>query len=464
MIIDFSSTDTVNYVEAVRSYNGKKMRYAHVITFGCQQNEADSEKIRSLAIQMGYGLTDAPEEASLIILNTCAIREHAEAKALSMLGRLKEIGKVRDELIIGVAGCMAAESHVSSKIKRDFKYVNFTVEPNMLYKIPELVCKAVLHSERSFVYGADEGNIIEGINPVRREQHKAWVSIMYGCNNFCSYCIVPYVRGRERSRKPEDIIRECEELVKNGCKEITLLGQNVNSYRSNIDFAELLERIAKIDGDFIIRFMTSHPKDASDRLIDVMAKYSPKIAPYFHLPLQSGSDRILSLMNRRYTRERFLSVARMLREKIPGVAISTDIIVGFPGETDEDYEDTVSVLEEVRFDMIYAFIYSPREGTPAAKMDNKIPKSVSGPRLTRLLDIENKISQEINNQYLGTVQRVLVDGVENNNCVLTAIARTPSNKRVRFEVDNGDVGYFTEVKINRTGPFDLFGEIIKEEK
>lgn len=462
MILNFDSTEMASYVEGVKRYNAGEVKFAHVITFGCQQNEADSEKIRALVTQMGYALTDIPAEASLIILNTCAIREHAEAKALSMLGRLKEIGKIRDNLIIGVAGCMAAEPHVAKKIKRDFRYVNFTVEPNMLYTIPKLVYDAITESERSFVYGKDEGNIIEGITPVRTGGHRAWVSIMYGCNNFCSYCIVPYVRGRERSRASADVIRECEELVKNGCKEITLLGQNVNSYRSDVSFAGLLEKIAGIDGDFIIRFMTSHPKDASDELIEVMAKYTPKIAPYFHLPLQSGSDRILSLMNRRYTRERFLSVARQLKEKIPGIAISTDIIVGFPSETDSDFEDTVSILKEVKFDLIYAFIYSPREGTPAAKIAQRIPKSVSGPRLTRLLELEEKISESINEGYLGSEQRVLVDWVECNDGVRTAFARTPSNKRVRFEVENDNTGYFVNVKIERAGAFDLFGKIIEE--
>ena len=463
MILDFNQTEITRYVESVKNYNADKQRFAHVITFGCQQNEADSEKIRRLAIEMGYSLTDIPDEASLIILNTCAIREHAEAKALSLLGRLKEIGKVREELIIGVAGCMAAEPHVAARLKRDFRYVNFTVEPNMLYTIPKLVHSAIMESERSFIFGKDEGNIVEGINPVRAEGHRAWVSVMYGCNNFCSYCIVPYVRGRERSRASIDIIRECEELVKNGCREITLLGQNVNSYRSDLSFAELLDRIAMIDGDFIIRFMTSHPKDASDALIDVMAKHTPKIAPYFHLPLQSGSDRVLSLMNRRYTRDRFLSVARQIKEKIPGVAISTDIIVGFPTESDTDFEDTMSIIKEVGFDLIYAFIYSAREGTPAAKMTDKIPKEISGERLTRLLELEKDISQTINNKYLDSVQRVLVDGVDVNDGVYNAYGRTPSNKKVRFTTDNDSVGYFVNVKIDRAGPFDLFGKIVKEE-
>ena len=463
MIIDFNSTDLVNYVDRVKSFNYGKNKYAHVITFGCQQNEADSEKIRSLAVSMGYSLTDSPENASLIILNTCAIREHAEAKALSMLGRIKEIGKIQKDLIIGVAGCMAAEPHVAQRIKRDFKYVNFTVEPNMLYTIPRLVYNAMVESERSFIHGMDEGNVIEGISPVRSERYRAWVSIMYGCNNFCSYCIVPYVRGRERSRSSIDVVNECRDLVNKGCKEITLLGQNVNSYRSDVSFAGLLEKIAEIEGDFIIRFMTSHPKDASDELIDVMAKHTPKIAPYFHLPLQSGSDRILSLMNRRYTKERFLGVAKQIKNKIPGVALSTDIIVGFPTESDSDFEDTVSVLREVEFDLIYAFIYSPREGTPAAKMEGKIPKSISGPRLTKLLDIEGEISQKINLKYLDTVQRVLVDRVEETDGRLTAFARTTSNKRVRFDVDSEKIGYFVNVKINRAGPFDLFGTIFSEE-
>ena len=329
----------------------------------------------------------------------------------------------------------------------------------MLYTIPKLVYDAITESERSFVYGKDEGNIIEGITPVRTGGHRAWVSIMYGCNNFCSYCIVPYVRGRERSRASADVIRECEELVKNGCKEITLLGQNVNSYRTDVSFAGLLEKIAGIDGDFIIRFMTSHPKDASDELIEVMAKYTPKIAPYFHLPLQSGSDRILSLMNRRYTRERFLSVARQLKEKIPGIAISTDIIVGFPSETDSDFEDTVSILKEVKFDLIYAFIYSPREGTPAAKMDGQIPHNVSTERMSRLLKLQDEICLERNSRFVGETISVLCEGVSKNDPeMMTGRADVP--RPVHFKGDPSMEGKILKVKITWADKYSLRGELV----
>ena len=355
MIYNVNNGDYPEYVSRVRTLNADKDKKAYIFTFGCQQNEADGERMLGMAESMGYTKTDKPDDADLIILNTCAIRQHAEEKALSMLGRFKALKKKNNDLIVGVCGCMAAEEHVKELLKNDFHYVTFTLEPNMLHEIPRLVHKALTDGKRSFVIGEDKGDITEGMPITRRYNHKAWVSIMYGCNNFCSYCIVPYVRGRERSRCAEDIIAECRTLVADGVKEITLLGQNVNSYKGEVDFAGLLEKIANIDGDFIIRFMTSHPKDVSDSLIDVMAKYTPKIAPYFHLPLQSGSNRILKLMNRTYTREKFLSIVEKLRTKIPDICLSTDVIVGFPSETEADFLDTLDVLKQAAFDMVYAF-------------------------------------------------------------------------------------------------------------
>ena len=289
------STTHGDFISGVRNIVFGNDKYATVITLGCQQNEADSEKLRAMATDMGYTLTDEPSRADLIVVNTCAIREHAELKALSIVGSFKGYRKEKPELIVGVCGCMAAEPHRAEQIKKSYHHVSFTLEPNLIHKFPELVHKALTEKRRSFIFGQDKGELVEGMGAVRASGHKAWVSIMYGCNNFCSYCIVPYVRGRERSRKSEDVINECRELIKAGYKEITLLGQNVNSYKSDLTFPQLLEAVAQIPGDFVVRFMTSHPKDASDELIEVFGKYTGKIAPAFHLPLQSGSDKVLRM-------------------------------------------------------------------------------------------------------------------------------------------------------------------------
>ncbi|MBQ8372459.1 MAG: tRNA (N6-isopentenyl adenosine(37)-C2)-methylthiotransferase MiaB [Clostridia bacterium] len=460
MILHTHDIDYEKYLKEVRDLNLGKNKKAYVFTFGCQQNEADSEKIRAMARDMGYARAECAEDADLIILNTCAIREHAEMKALSMLGRFKSLRRENPELIIGVCGCMAAEKHISDMLKTDFHYVSFTLAPNMLHELPRVIHGLMEGGRRRFTLDEDKGDIVEGISPLRTEGHRAWVSIMYGCNNFCSYCIVPYVRGRERSRDSSAVIEECRGLVADGCREITLLGQNVNSYRSDISFAELLRKIAEIEGDFLIRFMTSHPKDVSDELIAVMSECSPKVAPYFHLPLQSGSDRILEKMNRKYDKERFLSVARELKSRVPGIALSTDVIVGFPTEGEEDFLDTLAVLSEVRFDMVYAFIYSPRVGTPAAKMDGQIEKSVKEERLGRLLAMQDEISREESEKYVGTVQRVLVESTSKRRELNTLTARTASNKLVHFTADGVSVGDFTEVKITNAAAYDLTAEII----
>ena len=457
MILDLNDTDFSHYIERVRALNEGKKRKIYIFTFGCQQNEADSEKIQGMAEAMGYSYTDNHEDADLIILNTCAIRQHAEEKALSMLGRFKAAKRRNPELIVGVCGCMAAEAHVTDLLKNDFHYVTFTLEPNMLYKMPMLVHRAIVDGKRSFILGEDTGDIAEGMPAVRRSGHKAWVSIMYGCNNFCSYCIVPYVRGRERSRKSDDIINECRELVNSGCKEITLLGQNVNSYKGEYRFAQLLSKIAELDGDFIIRFMTSHPKDASDDLIQVMKRHTPKIAPYFHLPLQSGSNKILKAMNRTYTREAFLSTVDKLRQAVPDICLSTDIIVGFPGEDEEDFLDTIDMLEKVRFDMVYAFKYSPREGTPAAGMQNQIDTDTKEKRMDRLLRIQDAISLERNRAYIGRTVRVLVDSTSHRPGFDTVSARTYTNKLVHFCTGEDKIGKFTHVKIDKVGAYDLIG-------
>ena len=459
MLINFQNTDLPQYADMVRDINADSDKKVHVITFGCQQNEADSEKILGLARSMGYSATEKADNADLIILNTCAIRKHAEEKALSLLGRFKAIKRKNPDLIVGVCGCMAAEEHIKNMLKTDFHYVTFTIEPNMIQRLPELLHKALTHGKRSFVYDEDAGDITEGLPIVRHSGHKAWVSIMYGCNNFCSYCIVPYVRGRERSRDSDTILAECRELVEQGCKEITLLGQNVNSYKGKYDFAGLLEKIAEIDGEFIIRFMTSHPKDVSDSLIEVMGRYTPKIAPYFHIPLQSGSDKILKAMNRTYNRDKFLNTVEKLRKSVPGICLSTDIIVGFPGESEEDFLDTLDILKRVKFDMVYAFKYSPREGTPAAKLSDQLNISVKEERIGRLLAFQDTISLEKNTEYVGKCVRVLVDSTSRRAGFDTVSSRTDSNKLVHFPADKSLIGKFVNVMIEKAGAYDLIGKI-----
>lgn len=459
MIHSINNEGVRDYISLVKDTNKGKELFVHVITFGCQQNERDSETILGLALEMGYKPTDFPEDADLIIINTCAIREHAEVKALSLLGRFKALKKKKDELIVGVVGCMAAEPHRAEMLKKDFHYVSFTVEPNMLHRIPELVAKKLIEGKRSFILGQDAGDIYEDSPSLRRQKHRAWVSIMYGCNNFCSYCIVPYVRGRERSRNSREVIDECRSLVASGVKEITLLGQNVNSYKADISFPGLLREIAEIEGDFIIRFMTSHPKDISEELILVMRDYTPKIAPFFHLPLQSGSNAILKAMNRTYTREKFLDIATALRNSVPSIALSTDVIIGFPGESDGDFDLTVDLLTRIEFDNVYAFLFSPREGTRAAAMPNKVDRAVKDVRMARLLKLQDDISLSRNKPYENSLQRVLVDSFEIRGDKCICSARTLSNKPVYFEGETTDVGSFKEIIIEKACPYHLLGRL-----
>ena len=460
MNLHISDTDYSYYIDGVKSniYKSeiKSRHKACVITFGCQQNEADSEVIRGIAVDMGYVISDNYSECDLIIVNTCAIRDHAERKALSLLGNFKALKRDNPDLIVGLCGCMCAEAGVVDLLKKDFHYISFTVEPNMLHRLPELVYRSMIERKRTLEHFVDEGDIYEGKPVVRKSSHKAWVSIMYGCNNFCSYCIVPYVRGRERSRSSYAVIEECRQLVQSGIKEITLLGQNVNSYRSDVDFAGLLEKIALIDGDFIIRFMTSHPKDVSDGLVDVIKRYCGKIAPYFHLPLQSGSDRILKLMHRTYDRAKFLSTVSKLREAVPQISLSTDVIVGFPSETEEDFRDTVTVLRQAQFDIAYCFAYSPREGTLAAGMDGQIDDSVKKSRMERLLKLQDCISYEKNLPYLGKTVRVLVDSFDKKYGDKYS-GRADTNKLVHFDCNENVVGKFVYVKIETVRAYDLIG-------
>ncbi len=453
-------TDTTYtaYISLVREEIEGQGLSACVMTFGCQQNEADSEKLRGMAREMGYAITESPETADLVLFNTCAIREHAEKKVLSYIGRLKQRKQDNPRLIIGVAGCMTAQTHRIEELKHSYPYVSFTLEPACLSEMPQAVWEA-MHRHRTFHRGGECPPMEEGLPTMRQETHRAWVSIMYGCNNFCSYCIVPYVRGRERSRDSSHILEEVRTCLHNGAKEITLLGQNVNSYRGDCDFTTLLEKICQIEGNFWVRFMTSHPKDVPDSLIQVMSRYPDKIAPHFHLPMQSGSDAILQKMNRRYTRNSYLEIVRKLREAVPGIALTTDIIVGFPGETEEAFSHTLEVMETVCFDMAYTFLYSPRKGTPAAVMPDQVSEEARATRMKRLLALQDKMSSVCATPYLGKTVTVLVDGPSKNGGLYAG--RTDTNKLVHFIGDPALVGQFVQVKIDRTEPYALYGSIVK---
>ena len=435
---------------------------AFVMTFGCQQNEAGSEKIAGMAESMGYEIVSSPENAYLIVVNTCAIREHAELKALSTIGQYKHIKQKNPELVIAVCGCMVTQEHRVNDIKFKYPYVDFVFSTSAIHRLPELLSTKLVRGKR--LYCTDEDySVAEGL-PIKRESdYRAWVSIMYGCNNFCTYCIVPYVRGRERSRRKEDIIAEVRQLVAEGYKDITLLGQNVNSYGKDMgfdyDFADLLDELAKIEGDYVLHFMTSHPKDATKKLVDVIAN-NKRIAKQFHLPLQSGSNRILKAMNRHYQMDRYLDIVDYMKEKIPDIVITTDIIVGFPGETEEDFEGTLYALNRVRYDMIYSFIYSPRKGTPAAEMPDQVPQDVQSERFRRLLDLQNEIAYEINQKYLGKTIRVLCDGRSKNNPDVLC-GRTEGNKIVLFDGAAENEGKYLNIKITKCETFALIGEIVQ---
>ncbi len=454
--------------ERVRNMNEQyaaetgQLRRAFVLTFGCQQNEADSEALAGMSECMGYALCKTPEEADLILVNTCAIREHAELKALSIIGQYKHLKAKKPSLLIGVCGCMVTQEHRREDIKHRYPYVDFVFGTSSLYRLPELVEQRLAGSRRLFCPEEREYRVIEGLPMHRESRYRAWVSVMYGCNNFCSYCIVPYVRGRERSREASAVIAEVRELVEKGYRDITLLGQNVNSYGKDLaggyDFADLLSELDRLDGDFLLRFMTSHPKDASFKLIDVMAS-SRHIAHQFHLPMQSGSDAVLHAMNRHYDTEKYSEIVTYMREKMPDVTLTSDIIVGFPGETEEDFEGTLSMLRRIRFDMLYSFIYSPRKGTPAAERADQVPPAVKSARFERLLALQNEIATEKNQPLVGTSLRVLCDGVSKNNPALYQ-GRTEGNKIAFFEGEESDTGTYVTVRVNRADAFALYGEKI----
>lgn len=431
---------------------------AFVDTYGCQQNEADSERLRGYLSEMGYQFTQSEAEADLIVINTCAIREHAEMRVLGNVGALVHTKRAKPGQLICVCGCMAQEPHMAQKIKDSYRQVDLVFGPHALWRFPELLYRLVTRRGRIFDIADEPGSIAEGIPLVRQEGVKAWVSIMYGCNNFCTYCIVPYVRGRERSRRPEEIEKELRELVAAGYKEITLLGQNVNSYGKDlgidVDFADLLRRLNAVPGDFWLRFMTSHPKDASPKLFSAMAECD-KVAKQLHLPFQSGSDEILHRMNRRYTAEHYKSLIADARSKMPDITLSSDIIVGFPGETEENFEDTLKLVQDTRFDLLFTFLYSPRTGTPAASYEDNATPQDKQRRFERLLKAQDEIVAEKQAAYQGRKLRLLVDGnAKGSEYPFTA--RTEGNLLVCVRGDDIKIGEFIEAEIEKTSLRCLF--------
>ncbi len=458
-------------LEKQREYIGlvKKMSSAQpqkplafVDTYGCQQNEADSEKIRGMLDAMGYAFTDSEREADVIVINTCAVREHAEMRILGNVGALTHTKRAKPSQIIALCGCMVQEPGMADRIRRSFPYVDIVFGPHVLWRFPEFLHRRLEVKKRIFSADPDDGALCEGLPTYRQGGVKAWLPVMYGCNNFCSYCIVPYVRGRERSRRPDMIIKDAEALVRDGVKDITLLGQNVNSYGLGLDeqtdFPDLIRRVNDIDGEFLIRFMTSHPKDAGERLFAAMAECE-KAAHHIHLPFQSGSSRILKAMNRRYTREDYMGLIECARRHMPDIVITSDVIVGFPGETDEDFEETLSLVEQIRFDSLFTFIYSPRVGTPAASMPDPYPREQKQVRFDRLVTLQNRISTEKHADAVGRVFRVLADGVApSGDGLLTS--RTNGGRLVHFRGDESIIGSFVNVKITDSSTWSLAGELV----
>ena len=436
-------------------------KVAFVDTYGCQQNEADSERLRGYLARMGYAFTDTEEGADLVLMNTCAIREHAEHRVFGNVGALSHTKRRHPGQLICLCGCMARQDHVAQRLRQSFPYVDLVFGPQLLWQFPQLLLEKLTTGKRVFATDDVPGAVAEGIPVVRQSTLKAWVSIMYGCNNFCTYCIVPYVRGRERSRKPEDILAEVRQLVAAGYKDINLLGQNVNSYGKDLaepmDFADLLELVNAIPGDFLIRFMTSHPKDATQKLFETMARCE-KVCHAIHLPVQCGSDRVLREMNRRYDVKRYLELVDYARKCMPDLTITSDIIVGFPGETEEEFRETLDLLERVRFDSLFTFIYSRREGTRAASMPDPVSRQEKQRWFDQLLQVQNRISREKNAEYVGRTVEVLVDGVsEDPDFDLTG--RTRGFKLVHLGGGRELIGRTVEAEITRSSTVALFGKV-----
>lgn len=454
-----------DYAEQVRAlleelYPVPPLAYVH--SYGCQGNVSDGEKLKGMLADMGYGFCDQAEQADLVLFNTCAIRENAEDRIFGNVGALKRWKAQSPKHKLLLCGCMMQQPHIVEKLKQSYPYVDLIFGTHVIHQLPELLLSVLQQHKRVFYTPESDGVIAEGL-PIRRDGTlKAWVPIMYGCNNFCTYCIVPYVKGRERSRQPEAILAEVRQLVEQGYKEITLLGQNVNSYGKTLEhpisFAQLLTQIDAIPGDFRIRFMTSHPKDATKELFDVMAK-SQRICHHLHLPVQCGSDRILQAMNRRYTVKQYLGLIDYARSVMPDISFTTDIIVGFPGETLEDFQGTMELLKKVRYDSLFSFIYSKRVGTKAASMPDDTPHSVKSDRLQQLLALQRTIGEEVLSEYVGKTLRILVDGTgKSGEGYLTG--RTDQYLIVDFPGDSALIGQFVTVKITKALNWALLGELV----
>ncbi len=440
-------------------FTDKPLAFVH--TYGCQGNVSDGERIKGILETVGYGFTENVEEADLILYNTCAIREHAEDRIYGNVGAIKKLKKSNPNLIIALCGCMMQQQRVAEKIRKSYPFVNLVFGTHVIHRIPELLYKVLSTGKRVFECEECDGVIAENL-PVRRDGNiKGWLPIMYGCNNFCSYCIVPYVRGRERSRRPEDVINEAKELIAMGCKDITLLGQNVNSYGKNLDcdinFAKLIREINDIEGDFIIRFMTSHPKDCTKELLDTMASCE-KVAKHLHLPFQSGNNRVLKEMNRGYTREQYLELARYARQVMPDLSMTSDVIVGFPGETYDEFKDTLSLIDEVKFTSLYTFIFSSRPGTKAASMPDPVSRDEKGVWFKELTDLQEKIAGERTAKMKGETFDVLCEGYAKEG-VLNG--RTQGNVMIEFpEVEGKElIGRFCKVKVTEPLTWIVRGEL-----
>ena len=449
------------FTEKIKDLHIQRGKAVHALvdTFGCQQNVADSQHIMGMLEAMGCDFVTEPAEADIIVLNTCAIRDHAEKRVYGNLGALTHTKKANPEQIICLCGCMAQRPEVAEKVRQSYRHVDLVFGPQALWKFPELLYQVYTRRGRVFSVENEHGSIAEGMPVVREGRTRAWVSIMYGCNNFCTSCIVPYVRGRERSRKFDDVVAEARALVEAGYKDITLLGQNVNSYGKDLDegrdFADLIREINAIPGDFLIRFMTSHPRDATEKLFRTMAECE-KCAKHIHLPVQSGSSRVLKAMNRHYDREKYLSLVDMARSYMPDLVLTTDIIVGFPGETAEDFAETLSLVEQVRYDAMFTFIFSPREGTPAATMPDPISREEKQVWFDQLVETANRISGEKHQEYIGRKLRVLVDG-ETGRGEYNLSARTNGGRLVHLKADPSLVGSFIEAEITDGNTWALYG-------
>lgn len=437
---------------------------ACIITYGCQQNVSDSEKIKGYLREIGYGFVDSVKEADLILMNTCAVREHAELKVYGNVGALKALKVKNENLIIALCGCMMQQQQVQDEIRRKYKHVDMVFGPSLLVEFPKMLAEVVFSGKK--IYDRHEiTEIVEDIPVVREPGGKAWVTVMYGCNNFCSYCIVPHVRGRERSRKSDEIIKEVKSLIADGYKDITLLGQNVNSYGKDlgetIDFSDLLRKINDLPGDFWIRFTTSHPKDCTQKLIDTI-RDCDKVCKHLHLPFQSGSSEVLKQMNRKYTRQQYIDLIKYAKAEIPSLALTSDVIVGFPGETEEQFNETLSLVEQIEYDNLFTFIYSKRSGTPAAEMENQIPPDIQQRRFNRLLEVQTPICKKKNLVYEGKTVKVFVETISKTDKTMLS-GHTESGKKVDFSGDPKYIGQIVDVEITKAKTWFLQGKMKGEE-